>query len=81
MGRTGAGVRICPACRIIVLSRYNFDPLCGGCARASRDSSEIVPTWLWDSSPMRQALARADLTAFTAIFRAASGLSQMELAI
>ena len=39
----------------------------------------IVPTWLWDSGPMRAALARVDLAAFVVIFRAASGLSQAEL--
>jgi hypothetical protein len=39
----------------------------------------IVPTWLWDSDPMREALARVDIPAVIAIFRAAAGLTQMEL--
>lgn len=77
MSQTGG--RICLACRVTTLSRYNSDPLCAPCARASRDCAGIVPRWLWDSSPMRQALARTDIPAFVAIFRAASGLSQMEL--
>ncbi|MGH3940592.1 MAG: hypothetical protein ACRDTG_18535 [Pseudonocardiaceae bacterium] len=71
--------RICLACRSTPLSRYNPDPLCGPCARASRDLAGIVPTWLWDSPPMRAALARVDIPAFVAIFRIASGLSQLEL--
>lgn len=71
--------RICLACRVTALSQYNPDPLCSACARASRDSAGIVPTWLWDSGPMRTALARVDIPAFVATFRAASGLSQMEL--
>jgi hypothetical protein len=79
MSRTRAGDRICLACRVTALSQYNPDPLCSVCARASRDTSGIVPTWLWDSEPMRAALARVDLAAVVAIFRAASGLSQMEL--
>ena len=62
-----------------MLSRYNPDPLCAVCARASRDSTGIVPAWLWDSSPMREALARVDMPAFIAIFRAESGLSQLEV--
>jgi hypothetical protein len=62
-----------------VLSRYNSDPLCTPCARASRDSAEIVPTWLWASRPMREALVRANIPAVVAIFRAASRLSQLEL--
>jgi hypothetical protein len=79
MSQTLAGERICLACRVTVLSRYNSDPLCAACARASRDSAGIVPTWLWDSRPMREALARVDVPAVVAIFRAASGLSQLEL--
>lgn len=73
------GERICLACRSTTLSRYNPEPLCAPCARASRDCAGIVPTWLWDSPPMRAALARVDIPAFVAIFRAAAGLSQMEL--
>ncbi|MGH3913608.1 MAG: hypothetical protein ACRDTC_09375 [Pseudonocardiaceae bacterium] len=58
MGQLRANERVCPACRVTVLSRYNTDPLCALCARAARDSAGIVPTWLWDSGPMREALAR-----------------------
>jgi hypothetical protein len=79
MSQTLGGERICLACRVAMLSRYNSDPLCAACARASRDSAGLVPTWLWDSRPMREALARVDIPAVVAIFRAASGLSQLEL--
>lgn len=77
MGQVGG--RVCAACRVTVLSRYNSEPLCAPCQRASRESREIAPTWLWDSAPMRQALARVGLVAFVSIFRAATGLSQTEL--
>lgn len=79
MNRRRAGDRICVACRVTALSQYNADPLCSTCDRASRETSRIAPTWLWDSDPMREALARVDIPAVVAIFRAASGLSQMEL--
>lgn len=39
-----------------------------------------VPAWLWDSEPMRLALARLDLGAVMAILRAAAGLSQTDFA-
>lgn len=79
MSRLRAGDRICLACRVTALSQYNLDPLCSACERASRDTAATAPTWLWDSDPMRDALARVDIPAVIAIFRAASGLSQMEL--
>lgn len=63
-----------------MLSRYNADPLCGPCMQAVRESGLLVPSWLWDSEPMRRALASLDLAAVVAIVRAATGLSQMDLA-
>jgi transcriptional regulator with XRE-family HTH domain len=80
-----AGGRLCPACRHTLLSRYNKQPLCGPCTRAAKtappgDDGYTAPTWLWDSAPWRDALARADLPAAIAVFRAASGLSQHQLA-
>ncbi|GAB3971125.1 hypothetical protein GCM10029978_045720 [Actinoallomurus acanthiterrae] len=72
--------RVCPSCRVTVLSRYNAGPLCAACLRSVRDPGALVPTWMWDSPPMRRALARADLGAFLAILRGAAGLSQMDLA-
>jgi transcriptional regulator with XRE-family HTH domain len=40
----------------------------------------MVPVWLWDSAPMRRALARVDVGAVVAILRGAAGLSQLDLA-
>ncbi len=73
------GDRICLACRVTALSRYNPDPLCSACQRACRDPAGTAPSWLWDCDPMRAALARVDIPAVVAIFRAAAGLSQLEL--
>jgi transcriptional regulator with XRE-family HTH domain len=79
------GGRLCPACRNTLLSRYNPDPLCGPCTRAARmapqgEDGYAAPAWLWDSRPMRDALAKLDLPAAVAVFRGAVGLSQHELA-
>ncbi|MDQ2883103.1 MAG: hypothetical protein M3Y48_18480 [Actinomycetota bacterium] len=75
-----AADRVCLACRVTTLSRYNAEPLCSACQRSSREAAAgAVPVWLWDSGPMREALARVDVPAVVAIFRAASGLSQMDL--
>jgi hypothetical protein len=75
---TDAGRRVCPACRVTILSRYNPDPLCASCERAARETAEIAPAWLWDSMPLRQAWARLDPAAAVAILRAETGLSQGE---
>ncbi|HEU0088437.1 MAG TPA: hypothetical protein VFQ77_12435 [Pseudonocardiaceae bacterium] len=79
MGNTTAGQRICVACRGTVLSRYNPDPVCAGCARAAREPAGIVPDWLWDALPLRAALARVDLAAFPVLVRRASRLSLRDL--
>lgn len=79
-----APARLCPACKKTRLSRYNHDPLCAPCMRASQVAPPLAEpvtlAWLWDSMPMREALARVDLAAVVAVFRAAAGLSQHELA-
>src|SRR6266571_4595331 len=61
------------------LSRYNREPLCSACMSASRSRSVAVPQWLWDSAPLRRALADLNLGAALAIVRASAGLSQLEL--
>jgi hypothetical protein len=73
-----AVVVACPACRTGLLARRG-DPLCVTCVKAAR---EIVarPLWLFDSPLLRQALAEVNLGAVPAIVRAASGLSQRDLA-
>jgi hypothetical protein len=61
------------------LSQYNPDPLCSACTSASRSRNVAVPQWLWDSAPLRQALADLNLGAALAIVRSSAGLSQLEL--
>lgn len=86
MGQSNAGKRLCPACQVTTLSRYNPDPLCGPCTRettapAGTERMALAARgWLWDSAPVRAALARADLGAFVAEVRTRWGLSQTELA-
>lgn len=75
-----AAPRVCSVCRTTRLSRFNPGTVCGSCARAARDLERVTPTWLWDSQPMRQALARLDPGAALAIFRTVSGLSQQDVA-
>lgn len=38
-----------------------------------------VPQWLWDSAPLRRALAAADMGAVLTILRTSTGLSQLDL--
>jgi transcriptional regulator with XRE-family HTH domain len=75
-----AAPRLCSACRTTRLSRFNAGTVCGSCARAARDLERVTPTWLWDSQPMRRALARVDPGAALALFRTVSGLSQQDVA-
>ncbi len=75
-----AAPRVCSVCRTTRLSRFNTGTVCAPCAQAARDLESVTPTWLWDSQPMRQALARLDPGAALAIFRTVSGLSQQDVA-
>jgi hypothetical protein len=38
-----------------------------------------MAAWVWDTGPMRDALARLDFQAVLVIYRAAAGLSRREL--
>jgi transcriptional regulator with XRE-family HTH domain len=71
-------VRTCPACRMASPSRPG-DPLCPACTQAAR---ETVPNPLWpfDSPLMRRVLAEVNAPAVVAVFRAATGLSQSDVA-
>lgn len=68
----------CPACRTGLLARRG-DALCPTCVKAAREMAPR-PLWLFDSPLLRQALAEQNLSAVPAIVRAASGLSQRDLA-
>jgi len=71
-------VMACPACRTGVVARRG-DPLCESCVKAAREMA-ARPSWVFDSPLLRQALAEVNLPAVPAIVRAASGLSQRDLA-
>lgn len=74
--------RVCPACRITRLSRYNSDPVCSSClSKSCSGGGVVVPQWVWDSAPLRRALADVDLGAYLAIVRTSAELSQMDLAM
>jgi transcriptional regulator with XRE-family HTH domain len=72
--------RVCRGCGAI-LSRYNPDAVCARCVKNRVSASEGVPSWLWDSPALRNALAELDLGGALFIIRKAAGLSQLELAM
>ena len=74
MGEAGT----CPACRAPRLPG-RASPLCAACTHAARQTVPR-PLWLFDSPLLRSALAQVNLPAVPAIIRAASGLSQSDLA-
>ncbi len=69
---------LCAACRTGVLT-LRGDPLCPICMKAAQEIPP-QPSWVFDSSLLRQALAQLNLSAVPAIVRAACGLSQRDLA-
>ncbi|SRR6266568_1332527 len=71
-------VGLCPACQAAPLSSRG-SPLCVACTAAAR-AHVPQPLWLFDSPLLRRALAEVNLSAVPAIIRAASGLSQSDLA-
>lgn len=72
--------KLCPACRSTLLSRYNKEAVCGLCQKDLRCSSADTPVWLWDSQPMRRALANLNFSGVLALLRSATGLTQQQLA-
>jgi hypothetical protein len=79
--------RICGACNTTRLSGYNPGTLCGPCQRALFEQQHLADPegrddpagWVWDTVPMRNALARLDFPAVLVIYRSAAGLSRREL--
>jgi hypothetical protein len=87
MSHAGTVTRVCGSCRKTRLSVYNSDDFCTPCRRALFDrehpadpgAGDDLAEWVWDTAPMREALARLDLQAVLVIYRAAAGVSRREL--
>ena len=87
MSRTRRMTRVCGACRKTRLSTYNPGTFCTPCERALFDRQHLadpgarddMAAWVWDTGPMRDALARLDFPAVLVIYRSAARLSQREL--
>jgi len=79
--------RVCGACCKTRLSGYNPGTLCVPCQRAlfgqqnpaALDDRDDPATWVWDTGPMRDALARLDFPAVLVIYRSTARLSRREL--
>ena len=78
-------VRVCGSCRKTRLSGYNTGTMCNPCERALCDRQHLadpgddLATWVWDTAPMREALARLDFQAVLVIYRSAAGVTRREL--
>ena len=81
----GEGARVCGSCRKTRLSGYNPGTMCSPCERALFDRKHLadpgddLAEWVWDTAPMREALARLDFQAVLVIYRVAAGVSRREL--
>ena len=81
----GDSARVCGSCRKTRLSGYNPGTMCSPCERALfarqhlADPGDDLATWVWDSGPMREALARLDFQSVLVIYRSAAGVSRREL--
>jgi hypothetical protein len=81
----GDAAQICGSCRKTRLSGYNPGTMCSPCERALFDREHLadpgddLATWVWDTGPMREALARLDFQAVLVIYRSAAGVTRREL--
>ena len=83
----GDSARVCESCRRTRLSGYNPGTMCSPCQRALFDRQHLadpgarddLATWVWDSGPMREALARLDFRSVLVIYRSAAGINRREL--
>jgi len=83
----GDSARVCGSRRKTRLSGYNPGTMCSPCERALFDRQHLadpgagddLATWVWDTAPMREALARLDFQAVLVIYRAAAGVTRREL--
>jgi hypothetical protein len=87
MARAKPATRVCGACNETLLSGYNPGTVCAPCERALFAGRELsdpdgppgLAGWVWDTEPMRRALARLDFPAVLVIYRSAARLSRREL--
>ena len=87
MTQAGPVTRVCGSCRKTLLSSYNPGDFCTPCQRAlfdrqylaDPDARDDMAAWVWDTGPMRDALARLDFPAVLVIYRSAAGLTRREL--
>jgi hypothetical protein len=87
MARAKPTARVCGACNKTLLSGYNPGAVCAPCERALFAARELsdpggrsdLAGWVWDTGPMRRALARLDFPAVLVIYRSAARLSRREL--
>jgi hypothetical protein len=85
MSEAGPVTRVCGSCRKTRLSSYNPGDFCTPCQRALFDRQYLadprddMAAWVWDTGPMRDALARLDFPAVLVIYRSAAGLNRREL--
>jgi transcriptional regulator with XRE-family HTH domain len=81
----GDRARVCGSCRKTRLSGYNPGTMCSPCERALFDRQHLadpgddLETWVWDTGPIRDALARLDFQAVLVIYRSAAGVWRREL--
>jgi hypothetical protein len=88
MTQAKPATRICGACNKTRLSGYNPGAVCAPCERALFAAGELsdpdpragLAGWVWDTEPMRRALARLDFPAVLVIYRSVARLSRRELA-
>jgi hypothetical protein len=87
VGKARVVTRVCESCRKTRLSGYNPGTMCSPCERAlfdrqhlaDPDARDDLATWVWDTGPMRDALARLDFRSVLVIYRSAAGVSRREL--
>lgn len=78
----GKDVRRCRRC-LCVLSRYNEEPYCSSCSRRARHQPApvpYVPTDVWASAEVQEALLARDFGRLCQLVRVASGLRQSDMA-
>ena len=87
MSQAKPATRVCGACKTTRLSGYNPGTVCCPCERALFPARKLsdpdgpcdLARWVWDTEPIRRALARLDFPAVLVIYRSVARLSRREL--